>query len=208
MVVVRFAYIFRGITPPTFQPEVSDSIRVLGNDFYLIEFELDGSLAAKHGNDHADRIFVDLNAVHTTSEAAQRTIEDADSIANSVVDNDLLLLDTHCVNFFFGQGSGIVAGSAHETSNAADIPDDMPSVIAVDHLDQHIAGVDLTVVSLAHAGFGDLGDGLQGNGDSQDLILQLTRLNGLLDGGLYGVFITGIGMDDIPFCSLCHNLLP
>ena len=32
------------------------SMRLRGCDFYLIEFELDGSLTAKHGNHHADTV--------------------------------------------------------------------------------------------------------------------------------------------------------
>ena len=84
-------------------------MRVLGNDLYLVEFKIDRGLAAKHGNNHADPVFVDLHAVHTAGEAAQRTIEDPDGIANGIVNDDLLLLYAHSVNFFFGQGSGVVA---------------------------------------------------------------------------------------------------
>jgi len=48
----------------------------------------------------------------------------------------------------------------------------MPGVVTVNHLHQHVAGVDLAVIGLAGAGLGDLGDGLQRNGDGEDLILQ------------------------------------
>ena len=84
----------------------------------------------------------------------------------------------------------------------------MPGVVTVNHLHQHVAGVDLAVIGLAGAGLGDLGNGLQRNGDGENLILQRAGLHGLLDGGLYSVFITGIGMHNIPFCSLCHNFVP
>ena len=104
--------------------------------------------------------------------------------------------------------SGIVAGSAHEAGHAADISDNMPGVIAVKHLDQDIAGIDLTLVGLAHAGLGDLCNSLHRDGDGQDLVMQGAGLDGLLDGGLYSIFVTGVGMDNIPLCSFCHSALP
>ena len=136
------------------------------------------------------------------------TIEDPDRIANGVVDNDLALLNAHLINFFFGEGGGVVAGAAHEAGDSANIPDHMPSVIAVNHLDQHITGVDLTVVGFACAGLGDLGDSFQGNGNGEDLILEITAFHCLFNGSLHSVFITGIGMDYIPSCSFCHNVAP
>ena len=181
-------------------------MRLLGYDLNLVEFELDGGLAAKHGYDHVDCVLFDLDALHGAGEAGQRTVEDPDGIAHIVVDDDLLLLNAHGVDFIFGEGSGVVAGSTHEAGHSANIPNDVPGVIAVDHLHQHVAGEDLTVVSFGSAGLGDLGDGLHGNGDGQDLIMELAALNGLFDGGFYGVLVTGIGMNDIPLCSVCHSL--
>ena len=183
-------------------------IRVLGNDLNLIELELDGGLTAEHGHDHADRVLIDVDTCNSAGEGGQRTIQDPHGIAHSVVDDDLLLFHTHGVDFVFGQGSGIVAGRTDEAGDAADVPDNMPGIITVNHLHQHITGIDLAVIGLADAGFGDLGDGLQRNGDGQDLIVEAAGFHGLLDGGLYSVFITGIGMHYIPSCSICHDLLP
>ena len=39
-----------------------------------------------------------------------------------------------------------------------------------------------------------------------DEIFEMTGLDGLFDGCLDGVFIAGIGMDDIPFCFFRHGL--
>ena len=50
-------------------------MRLLGYDFHLIEFELDGSLTAKHGNNHTDRVLIDLNALNNTGEGSQRTVQ-------------------------------------------------------------------------------------------------------------------------------------
>ena len=83
-----------------------------------------------------------------------------------------------------------------------------PGIIAVNHLNQHIAGEDLAVIGLGNSGLGDLGDSLHGNGDGQDLILKGAAFDRLFDGGLYSVFITGIGMHYIPFCIFSHCLSP
>ena len=72
---------FGAFAPPTFRPGTGP-MRLLGYDLYLIELELDGGLAAEHGNDHADRVVLDLDLVHHTGEGAERTIENADSVAN------------------------------------------------------------------------------------------------------------------------------
>ena len=104
-------------------------MRLLGNDLYLIELKLDGGLTAKHGYDHIDRVIFDLNALHGAGEGTKRTIQNADSVAHSVVDDDLLLLYAHGVDLFLGEGSGVVAGSTHEAGHSADIPDHVPGEI-------------------------------------------------------------------------------
>ena len=58
-------------------------MRLLGNDLDHIELKLDGGLAAEHRNDNVDRIVFDLNALHSTGEAAQRTVLDADKVATA-----------------------------------------------------------------------------------------------------------------------------
>ena len=144
---------------------------------------------------------------HGAGEGGQRAVQNLDGIANLIVDDDLLLLHAHGVHFFVRQGRGVVAGRTDEAGNAPDVPDHMPGVVAVDHLHQHIAGVDLPVEGLAHAGLGDLGDGLQGDGDGQNHVVQASGFDGFLDGSLDSVLITGIGMHNIPLCSFCHRRL-
>ena len=183
-------------------------MRVLGYDLNLIELKLDGGLAAKHRNDYVDSVVVDLNALHSAGEGTQGTIQNPDGIANCVVNDDFLLFHAHSVDFLFGQGSGVVAGCSDEAGHSADVPDNMPGIITVDHLHQHVAGENLTVVGLAYTGFCDFRNRLQRNGDGQNLVVQATGLNGLLNGSLYSVLITGVGMHNIPLCSLCHDFVP
>ena len=110
---MRFAHFLRGICPSHVPIECFYPMRLLGDDLNLIEFKLDGGLAAEHRYDHVHRVVVDLNTLDSAGEAAQGAVEDPDSIAHCVVDDDFLLLNTHCVNFIFGQGNGIVAGSTN-----------------------------------------------------------------------------------------------
>ena len=63
-------------------------MRLLGNDLNLIEFELDGGLAAKHGDDDADRVLFDLDGLDRAGEGGQGAVQDADGIAHSVGHDD------------------------------------------------------------------------------------------------------------------------
>ena len=101
---------------PPFRPETG-TMRLRGCDFYLIELKLDGSLASEHGDDHADAVLFDLNCFHDTGEGTEGTIEDADTVANIVIDNDLFFLDTHCVDFIISQGNGVITGRANKACN-------------------------------------------------------------------------------------------
>ena len=74
-------------------------MRLLGNDLNLVELKLDGGLAAKHGNDHADLVFVDLDVLDGAGKGGQRAIQDPNGVANGIVDDDLLLLHAHGVDF-------------------------------------------------------------------------------------------------------------
>ena len=181
-------------------------MRLLGYDLYLIELKLDGGLAAEHRDNHVHRVLIDLNGLHSAGEGAQRTIQNTDGIAHSVVDDDLLLFHAHGVDFLFGQRNGVIAGCTDEAGHAADVLDDMPGVVRVDHLDKHITGVDLALIGLADTGFGDLGDGLCGDGNSQNLILKLAALHSLFNGGLHRVLVSGIGMEYIPLSRLSHGV--
>ena len=181
-------------------------MRLLGNDLNLIELKLDRGLAAKHGNNHTDRVLFDLNTLNRTGEGTQRTVKDAYGIADFVVDDDLTLLNAHLIDFVIGQGGGVVAGCSNEAGDSADIPDHMPCVITVDHFDQHITGVDLTVVGFADTGLGDFRNSFLRDGNGQNLFLEATAFNGLFNGSFYSVLIAGVGMDYIPLCSISHSL--
>ena len=177
-------------------------MRLRGCDFYLIELKLDGSLTAKHGNHHADAVFVDLNGFHSTGEGTEGTVENADGVANRVVDNDLALFNAHCVHFFFGEGDGIVTCGADKAGNTAHTADSVPCIVAVYHLNKDITGIQLAVVGFAYARLGDLSNSLHGNGNGQDLILQATALHRLFDGGLDRVFVSGVEKN-----TYNHNLI-
>ena len=84
----------------------------------------------------------------------------------------------------------------------------MPGVVRHDHLDHHIAREGLALDLLHRAGFRDLGHRFHRDLDVEDHILQMAVRHELLDGGLDGVFITGIGMDNIPLRVISHFLRP
>ena len=108
-----------------------------------------------------------------------------------------MLFHAHGQHLFLRQRNGFI-GRAHKARNAADIPHQMPGVVRHDHLNEHIAGEHLALDFLGGAGLGDLRHGLQGNLDPQDLILHVAPGDELFNAGLNGIFIPGIGMDDIP----------
>ena len=77
------------------------------------------------------------------------------------------------------------------------------ALVGHDHLHQHIAGEDLAL-HLFGPVVRDLGDGLQGDADLVDQILKTAVLHVLLNGGLHGIFIAGIGVDHIPLRAVSH----
>ena len=205
---MRFAHFLRGFEPLPRSDRKLYPMRLLGDDLNLIELKLDGGLTAEHGNNHADRVLFDLDVLNGAGEGAQRAVKDPDDIAHRIVDDDFLLLNAHGVDFIFRQRNGIIAGSTNKAGDSADVFDDVPGVVGVDHLDQDVTGVNLAVVGLADAGLSDLSDGLHGNGDGQDLIVEAAAFDSLLNGGFHGIFITGVGMQNIPSCSFSHGSLP
>ena len=161
MVICEISHFLRGHSPSHVPTDQIGPMRLLGYDLNLVELKLNGGLTAKHRNDDVDRIVVDLDALDGTGEGTEGAIQNTDGITDGVVDDDFLLLYAHGVDLFLGKGSGVVAGSTDEAGHSADVPDNMPGIIAVDHLYQHVAGIDLAVISLADTGLSDLGDGLQ-----------------------------------------------
>ena len=81
--------------------------------------------------------------------------------------------------------------------------DQMPAVIRKDHLDEHVTGEHLALDVLL-AGVGDLGDGLHRDVDLFYQIRHLAVFRCLHYSGSDCVFITGIGMNYIPFCFFSH----
>ena len=119
--------------------------------------------------------------------------------------DDLALLHAQRRHLVLGQGDSLV-GLAHEASDAADVADQVPSIVRHDHLDEDIAGKYLPLHFLHHAGLGDLGDRLHRDLGLEDHVLHPAVHHGFFDGGLYRVFIAGIGMCHIPLCVISHVL--
>ena len=102
--MMRFAHLF-GVSHPSHVPTGIRSDALLGNDLHLIEFKLDGSFTAKHGNNHADRILVDLQALDGAGKRSEGAVKDAHSIANCVVEKREIV-----VNYAVGDTVRILDG--------------------------------------------------------------------------------------------------
>ena len=81
---MRSAHAFRGDQPLPRSDRKIDPMRLLGYNLNLIELELDGGFAAKHLDNHADRIVFDVDALHSTGEGTQRAVQNPNGIANRV----------------------------------------------------------------------------------------------------------------------------
>lgn len=114
-----------------------------------------------------------------------------------------MTLDAEIIYFLLREGDGLAA-CADEAGCAADVVDKMPAIIGQHHLAQNIAREHLALDGLFTA-VGDLGHGFHGDVDLLDQILHPAVLGSLHDRCRNCVFITGIGMDHIPSCVLCHG---
>ena len=108
-------------------------------------------------------------------------------------------------------GSFIHGGSQERSRRAG--THNVPGIIVHDHFDKDIAGVDLALnffFADLIAGFIKLilHHGLGGDLDIADKILNAAVFHHGHQIRCDFVFIAGIGMHNIPFCSLCHNFVP
>ena len=179
----------------------------VGGELHLIELQIDRRFAAEHGNGDAHPVLFDVQLLDDAAEARQRAVHDADRVADLVANDDLALFDAELNDLILRQGGGLGAAGCDKPGDAADVLDDIPGVVRHDHLHQHIAGEDLAVIGLRTL-FRDFGHGFHGDGDLLDDVLQLTGLDRFFNGRHNGIFITGIGMHNIPFCCFCHTACP
>ena len=82
---------------------------------------------------------------------------------------------------------------------ARNIIDSLFAIAVVDHVDKNIAWEHFSLNLLGNT-ITHLHNVFQRNPYFQNLILKMSVFNCLLNVGLYLVLITGIGMDNVPFC--------
>ena len=88
-------------------------------------------------------------------------------------------------------------GAADEARDARRVADDEPAVRVEDHLDEHVARVDLLLDGVALA-LADLDLVLHRDEDLEDLVLHAHRLDAVLEVGLDLVLVARVGVDDVP----------
>ncbi len=100
------------------------------------------------------------------------------------------------VNFFLGNGGGVVAG-ADEAGDSLGGANGEPRVVSDDHLHEHVAGEDLLFDGTFLA-FADFDLVLGGDEDFIDVIGQTHGLDLSLEGVGGSGLVTGVGVDDVP----------
>jgi hypothetical protein len=98
-----------------------------------------------------------------------------------------------------------VVGVAHEAGDAGGVPDGAPGGVRQVHADQDVAG-DADAVDDLALGVLDLNDFLHGHLDFEDVIFHVQGLDAGLQVGLHAVFVTGVGVDDVPVTFLAAQL--
>ena len=85
-------------------------ILLLFDYFDLVELQIHRSLAAEHGDHHADAVLLGLQLLHNAEEACERPVNDLDLIADGVADDDLPALHAEIVDLLLREGDGLAVG--------------------------------------------------------------------------------------------------
>jgi hypothetical protein len=172
----------------------------------LQEVELDRCLAAEDAHEDLDLVAFRVDLVDRADELGERTIGHADTLALRECDAELGRLDAHVPKDLldlvlverdrFAPDARDV-GAADEARDARGVPDDEPAIGVEDHLDEHVARIDLLLDRVALA-LADLDLVLHRNEHLEDLVFHAHRFDPMLQVGLDLVLVARVRVDDVP----------
>ena len=168
------------------------------------EFQPDRGFAAEHGNGYVYLVLIRLNRRYNADKACQRAVDNANTVACGVVYLDLALFHAHCDDLFLSQRNRLRAAGlvlTQKAGAAARIADQIPGFIGHDHLNEHVARVQLALYLAAFAVL-YLNDLLGRDVDGLDQVMQLAVFDRFFDRRGYLVFVAGVRMNNVPFCSV------
>src|SRR5215213_1422318 len=174
--------------------------------FDLQEVELDGRLTAKDADQDLELVALRVHLVDSADELGERAVSHAYALALLEGDSILRCLDAHLaqdlLDFVLFERHGLVAAArdvaaTDETRDAGRVSHDEPRLRVEDHLDEHVARVDLLLDGHALAG-ADLDLILFRHEHLEDLVFHAHRLDAVLEVGLDLLLVARIGMDDVP----------
>ena len=154
--------------------------------------------ASKHLYIDRYKLFLRIDGSHNTCSLFPGSAWYYYGSALSEVNADSLIFDAQRLHFLFCERYRL-GSRTNKPSHSTGIPDNIPGIVVHDHVDKNIAwehfSLDLLGNTITH-----LHNVFQRNPYFQNLILKMSVFNCLLNVGLYLVLITGIGMDNVPFC--------
>ena len=166
----------------------------------LEEVELDGGFAAEDGDEDLDLALGLVDGADSAQKVGKWPLNDLDGFAKREGGLEfrcgLQSKGEDSVNFFLGNGSGVIAG-ADETSDSLGGADGEPRIIGDNHLHEHVAGKNLFFDG-AFLAFADFDLVLSRDENLVDVIGQTHGLNFGLEGVGGSGLMTGVGVDDVP----------
>ena len=186
-------------------------LKQLRGKLYLVELKLDKRVFAKKcGNHDLDGIILKVDLLNDSRKAVKHIVYNIDSVAYIIRYFDNSLFDSEPDNFFVAEGDRFVFGT-DKSGNTSGVADEKPCFIAhLGHiipvgsdrdLDEHISGEELTLDVFIFFGIVNY---LYRDLDFKYLILHFLVFNQFFNVCLYGILISGVGMDYIPSCLNRH----
>src|SRR5579863_684579 len=175
-----------------------------GLDFFnLEEIQYDRCLTSEEGDQHGNFIAIHIDLAHRANKLGERTINDAHTLAFGETDfcfrlisflRDLLENGFH---FMFLQRDGTGTGT-NKTCDARCVTNNIPGLVAHDHLYQYITGKDFAL-HCTPLPLLDFHLFLHWNNDAKDFVPHIHRGNTCFEMALDLIFVARIGVDREPF---------
>lgn len=176
--------------------------------FDLDEVELDWGFAAENSDQDLELAFLFIDGVDEPFVVFEGAIGDDDLFADAEVDLKLrlLFLDVFLdhVEFFWADGDWDCA-RPDESGDIGGIADDVPAFICDDHLDEDVPWEEAFFLGDVFTFF-DGNSAFLRDDDIKDEVVHVERLDTLAESLFYGIFVTGISMDDIPVPARAFRL--
>src|SRR6185436_11734281 len=153
---------------------------------HLVEGELDRRLPVEDVHEHLQLALVQVDLADRAVEVGERSRDDPHHVVllESEAELRLHLLLLHrqdLLHLTTRERRGLASRPGRdEPRHPGRVPDDVPRVVVVDHLDQEVAGEDLALDDLLLAAL-DLHDVLHRDVDVEDLVLHLHRVDPRLE---------------------------